>query len=120
MDLKVSIQTPINIRVIRSSTEKVLDPPNGYPATALNISAGGIYFQTAVQLNRGHRVMLDFPTMDGKLPLTAEILRVEPPKNEMEPVFGYGCQFVRTPQRVEASLRSFVFQREKILRQARK
>jgi hypothetical protein len=53
---------------------------------ARNISLGGIYFESEVELNVGQKVTLQLPTLKGMVELNTVVLR--------KVGIGYACEFV--------------------------
>ena len=116
-DVKVSVAAgaEVTIHVARQPGDHIQVVKDGYPATVLNISAGGVYLRTALPLQEGRRLWFDFKGAGETIPLTAQVLRVETrPDRYSRPVVGYGCQFVDMANMYELQLRSFVFQQERM------
>lgn len=78
-----------------------------------NISAGGIYLATSLAARKGDKFSFKFRTADSLIPLTAEILRVEP-RPDLNGI-GYGCRFVHLASQHETQLRAYIFQEERRL-----
>ena len=98
-DVKVPVIVRMMLHVSRQPGDSVYVPPEGWPATVQNISAGGVYLQT------------DLPLV---LRLEARILRVDDlTKRPNQPLYGYGCKFINLSARSENQLRNYVFREEK-------
>lgn len=107
-DIKISLTSKVTVTLERP--DRTLEAP----ATLYNISAGGVYLVTDLELSPGDQVSFYFHDAGGTIPLTAEVLRVETrPDRYSRPVVGYGCQFVDMANMYELQLRSYVFKEEK-------
>lgn len=118
-DVKVPVQINVMIHVSSQPGDTFRVPELGYPATIDNISAGGVYLRTALEMEPGRRVWFSMRQTGEELTLTVQLLRKErvlaqPGRGEM---FGYGCKFVNLLSRQETLLRSYVFQEERRQRQ---
>ena len=114
-DVKVSVAAgaEVTIHVARQPGDHIQVVKDGYPATVLNISAGGVYLRTALPLQEGRRLWFDFKGAGETIPLTAQILRVDDlSPHPAKQIFGYGCHFIDLPARYESQLRSYVFREE--------
>ena len=95
---------------------KLNDAEDGMEAMLRNISAGGVFLVTRLRALPGEYLNFTFQCDGLEIPLTAEILRVEPQKNRRgKPLYGYGCRFIQCPSVYESALRSFVFREERAL-----
>lgn len=84
-------------------------PPEG-AATLRNISAGGAYLLSKMDLKVGDRLFFYFHGAGGTIPLTAEVLRVDARTDRHgRPINGCGCRFVDLAASYESRLRSYVF-----------
>ena len=107
-DIKISLTSKVTVTLERP--DRTLEAP----ATLYNISAGGVYLVTDLELKPGEQLSFYFHDAGGTIPLTAEVLRVETrPDRYSRPVVGYGCQFVDMANMYELQLRSFVFKEER-------
>lgn len=112
-DVKVSVGREVTIHVARQPGDHVQVTKEGYPATVLNISAGGVYLRTTLPLQKGRRLWFDFKEAGEPIPLTAQILRVDDlSPHPAKQVYGYGCHFIDLSTRYESQLRSYVFREE--------
>lgn len=121
-DVKVSVAAgaDVTIHVARQPGDHIQVVKEGYPATVLNISAGGVYLRTALPLQPDRRLWFDFKGAGETIPLTAQILRVDDlSPHPAKQVFGYGCRFVDLPARHESLLRGYVFQEDRRRRSQR-
>lgn len=109
-DMKISLTAPATVSCGGRRASAVLH----------NISAGGVYLTTGLTARPGERLSFEFAAGDAPIPLTAEILRMEPLRDASgQLVFGYGCRFVQLSSQYEAQLRSYVFREERKLYQAK-
>lgn len=116
MDMKVPLTIKIEIAILERGMAGEV-----YPATMLDISAGGVYITCEHELKTGSRFTFTFNETGTELSLIAEVLRVEEKTGRNgEHLFGYGCHFVRLPSQHEAQLRRYVFQRERYRYQGRR
>ena len=107
-DIKISLTSKVTVTLERP--DRTLEAP----ATLYNISAGGVYLVTDLELKPGEQLSFYFHDAGGTIPLTAQVLRVETrPDRYSRPVVGYGCQFVDMANMYELQLRSFVFKEER-------
>ena len=98
-----------DVRVkVKISSEFVLSDGSYVAGTIQNISAGGLYFITARQLNRGDRFIFVHKFKTDLCKVEARVLRVQ----EQYGGYGYGCQFMGLTPQVEADIRSFVYARQ--------
>lgn len=103
-DVKISLTSKVT--VTQETPERTLEAPG----TIYNISAGGIYLVTSLNLKPGDQFFFYFHDAGGTIPLTAEVLRIEIRYDRYSrPVKGYGCRFVDLAPMYELQLRSFVF-----------
>lgn len=113
-DVKVSVGRDVTIHVARQPGDHTQVTKDGYPATVLNISAGGVYLRTALPLQEGRRLWFDFKEAGETIPLTAQILRVDDlSPHPAKKLYGYGCHFVNLSTRHESLLRGYVFQEDR-------
>lgn len=106
----VKISTTVKVTVTLEAPDQTLEAP----ATIYNISAGGIYMVTNLDLQPGNQVFFYFHDAGGTIPLTAEVLRIETrPDRYSRPVKGYGCRFVDLAAMYELQLRGYVFKEAK-------
>ena len=115
-DVKVSVAAgaDVTIHVARQPGDHIQVVKEGYPATVLNISAGGVYLQTDLALTEGRRFWFDFHETGETIRLEARILRVDDlTKRPNQPLYGYGCKFINLSARSENQLRNYVFREEK-------
>lgn len=111
-DIKISLTSKVTVTL--ETPERTLEAP----ATIYNISAGGIYMVTELNLKPGDQVSFYFHDAGGTIPLTAEVLRVEIRYDRYSrPVKGYGCQFVDLAAMYELQLRGYVFKEARRLYQ---
>ena len=107
-DIKVSLSAKVTVTL--EAPDQTLEAP----ATIYNISAGGIYMVTDLDLQPGDQVFFYFHDAGGTIPLTAEVLRIETrPDRYSRPVKGYGCRFVDLAAMYELQLRGYVFKEAK-------
>lgn len=103
-DIKISLTSKVTVTL--ETPERTLEAP----ATIYNISAGGIYMVTELNLKPGDQVSFYFHDAGGTIPLTAEVLRIEIRYDRYSrPVKGYGCRFTDLASMYELQLRSYVF-----------
>lgn len=116
-DVKIPLGMNIMLHAAYQSGDPIEHSVLGVPATIVNISAGGVYLRTALQLTRGRRVWFDFAETGENLTLSAMVLRVENVSannaGSNKPLYGYGCKFVDMLSRHEAALRSYIFQQQR-------
>ena len=103
------VKIPLNVKVMASHQEA----GNSAPGFLRNISASGVYIGTSLPAQKGEHLSFTFPTPEGPVPLTAEILRVE--SQPSLGGFGYGCRFVHLSSQNESKLRAYIFQEERRL-----
>ena len=93
------VKVPVGVRVLLRIPHRPGDapvPPEGWPATVINISAGGVCLRTDFAL---------------------EVLwSADASTRPYQTLYAYGCQFVGLPSRYESQLRGFVFREERRLR----
>lgn len=107
-DIKISLTAKVTITLERP--DRTLEAP----ATLYNISAGGVYLVTDLELKPGDQLFFYFHDAGGTIPLTAEVLRIETRLDRYSrPVVGYGCKFVDMANMYDLQLRSYVFKEEK-------
>lgn len=113
-DVKVPVVVRMMLHVSRQPGDSVYVPPEGWPSTVQNISAGGVYLQTDLALTEGRRFWFDFHETGETIRLEARILRVDDlTKRPNQPLYGYGCKFINLSARSENQLRNYVFREEK-------
>ena len=112
-DVKVSVGEKVMLHTSRQPGDAVQIPSEGVQATVLNISAGGVYLLTNLQVDAGSLLTFHFRIPGSDIPLTAEILRAEEQPPQDPPLWGYGCRFVALSSRHESQLRSYVFKVER-------
>jgi len=120
-DLKVPASAEIEITVQRLASGSANPPPwKPFPATTVNLSAGGVYFVCQYALPADSEV--HFLLKEGPKPieLTAVVLRLDelPPKKRL-PRYGHGCKFVNLKPASESGLRSYIFRCQRDMRQRR-
>lgn len=103
-DCKVKLSVPFNI-----------DHGGGefIPAVAADISAGGIGFFSTHIFREGEKVRFSLILGDKSLDLVAEILYRVESREEDNRELRYGCRFVNLRMGVEASIRQYVYQRQR-------
>lgn len=118
MDLKVPVGLKVMIHVPAHPGDTFYVPEKGYPATAENISAGGVYLRSDLPLQAGRQLWFDLNEIGGNSPtLTAYVLRVDTFESTFgKPTYGYGCYFTKLTSQQESQLRSYVFREERRLR----
>lgn len=95
---------------------KLNDEENETETTLRNISAGGVLLETRLRALPGEYLNFTFQCDGLEIPLTAEVLRVEPQKDKQgKPLFGYGCRFIQLSSVHESALRSYVFRIERMI-----
>lgn len=113
-DVKIELGQNVMLHAAFQPGDPVRAPDIGVPATIVNISAGGVYLQSALPLTTGRRVWFDFQIANEKLTLSAQILRVDSTSiSQNKILYGYGCRFINMLSRHESALRSFIFQEER-------
>lgn len=120
-DMKIPVQINVMIHTSSQPSDPVRVSQLGFPASIINISAGGVYLRTALPLPVGRRVWFTLRQTGEEITLSAEILRME--NASVRPgqvLYGYGCRFVNLLSRHEALLRSYVFQEEREMRQQKR
>lgn len=87
-----------------------------FPATILNISAGGVLLVASLPAKPGELLSFRFPKTNPPIPLTAKVLRVDlrPPQGG-KLTYGFGCKFINLNPQNESLLRSYIFQEERRL-----
>ena len=114
------VKVPVGVRVLLRIPHRPGDapvPPEGWPATIVNISAGGVCLRTDFALEEGRTCSFVFPEAGGDIPLTAKVLwSADASTRPYQTLYAYGCQFVGLPSRYESQLRGFVFREERRLR----
>lgn len=114
-DVKVPVGHKVLLQIPHRPGD-VIVPPEGWPATVMNISAGGVCLRTDFVLEVGRTCSFIFPEAGGNIPLTAKVLWLADASTRPHQVlYAYGCQFVNLPTRYESQLRSFVFREERRL-----
>ena len=117
-DIKVPLSIPVTITVTYMPDPTIARPEGSYPATVGNISAGGVYLRSELEVEPGVHLDFEFDETGEPIFLTAEVLRAEeiPRRRPKEKIsFGYGCRFVDLSACFENRLRSYVFQEERRL-----
>ncbi len=114
-DVKIPLGLNIMLHAAYQRGDPIEPSALGVPATIVNISAGGVYVRTSLQLDKGRRVWFDFAELGEKLTLSAKILRVENASvaSNSRFLYGYGCKFVDMLSRHETALRSYIFQQQR-------
>lgn len=84
-----------------------------FPATILNLSAGGVYLISGLTATVGDQFSFTLPKTTPALLLKAEVLRAELQVMQGRSVHGYGCRFVDLNVGQENLLRRYVFQEER-------
>ena len=117
-DVKIPLGLNIMLHAAYQPGDSIQPSALGVPATIVNISAGGVYLRTSLQLAKGRRVWFDFAEAGDNMTLSAKILRVENASvaNNSKFLYGYGCKFVDMLSRHEATLRSYIFQQQRYQR----
>ena len=117
-DVKIPLGLNIMLHAAYQPGDSIPPSSLGVPATIVNISAGGVYLRTSLQLAKGRRVWFDFAEAGDNMTLSAKILRVENASvsNNSKFLYGYGCKFVDMLSRHEATLRSYIFQQQRYQR----
>lgn len=116
-DVKIPLSSEIGITLEEAAGKDPLPvpPPEG-TASLRNISAGGAYLLSKMDLQVGDRLFFYFHGAGGSIPLTAEILRIDAlTDRHNRPINGYGCRFVDLASSYEARLRGYVFQKARQL-----
>ncbi|MBQ4347968.1 MAG: PilZ domain-containing protein [Firmicutes bacterium] len=105
-DLKVNLKHDVYIQLMgRGGGE--------FHADIVNFSAGGVLLRSKLFAGPGDKLFFSFREAGDNIPMIAEILRVEPPKSNEEPlIYGYGCRFLGLTAQQEEMLRGFVFRQE--------
>ena len=115
-DVKVPVGTRVLLRIPHRPGDAPV-PPEGWPATVINISAGGVCLRTDFVLEVGRPWAVVLPEASGDIPLTAKVLwSADASTRPYKTLYAYGCQFVGLPSRYESQLRGFVFREERRLR----
>ncbi len=120
-DMEISLNEPYIIRHGGTPYIKI---------TIMNLSAGGVYFETPVAFTKHSILSLRLP-LDGKAPLilNTHILRMDTPQDRSlhnphikddDGLFGYGCKFEKIPSSSESSIRSFAFKQQMRFRESAK
>lgn len=114
-DVKIPLGINIMLHAVYQTGDHIADSVMGVPTTIVDISAGGVYLRTPLQLAKGRRVWFDFAEAGENMTLSAQILRVEsvPATNGSSQLYGYGCKFVDMLSRHETALRSYIFQQQR-------
>lgn len=118
-DVKVPLGENILLHVVYQPGDVGKIPEGGSPATIENISAGGVYLKTPLQLEKGRRVWFEYRIDGETLTLSCVILRAESGKtNNGRVIYGYGCKFLDLLSKHENMLRSYIFQLQRKQRAA--
>ena len=104
-DIKIPLTAKVSLSHLSSGNEA--------PATVCNISASGVYLGTSLAAYKGDKLSFTFPAGNVRIPLTAEVLRVES-RPDLGGI-GYGCRFVHLAAQHENQLRAYIFQEERRL-----
>ena len=115
-DLKIRQIIPISIQAVNSKTgEKI-----SVDATIQDLSAGGIFFISEMLFEVGEKFSFLFRRSAEPLRLECEVLRRQPYTGRGNYVpgtmMGYGCRFINMTDHKEASIRSYVFKEDLIVR----
>lgn len=114
-DVKVPVGRKALLRIPHRPGDPLV-PPEGWSATIVNISAGGVCLRTDFPLEVGRTCSFIFSGMEEDIPLTAKVLwMADASTRPHQTLYAYGCQFVGLPSRYESQLRSFVFREERRL-----
>lgn len=119
-DVKVPLGENVLLHAVFQPGDVGKIPEGGFPATIVNISAGGVYLRAQTLLEKGRRVWFDYRVSNENLTLSAQVLRVENAtlnQNQNQVLYGYGCRFINMLSRHESILRSFIFQLQRQQRQ---
>lgn len=119
-DVKIPLGENVLLHAVFQPGDVGKIPEGGFPATIVNISAGGVYLRTSVLLEKGRRVWFDYRINNENLTLSAQILRAENGalnQNQNQILYGYGCKFINMLSRHESMLRSYIFQLQRQQRQ---
>lgn len=107
-DIKIPVSTPVTVTFEGDSGTVEA------PGTLRDLSAGGIYLETPLELKPGDQLFFYYYEAGGTLPLTVEVLRAEMrPDRYSRPVQGYGCRFVDLASVYELRLRGYIFKNSK-------
>ena len=118
-DVKVPLGENILLHVVFQPGDVGKIPEGGSPAVIENISAGGVYLKTPLLLEKGRRVWFEYRIGNETLTLSCLILRVENGKMINGRIqYGYGCKFLDLLSKHENMLRSYIFQLQKMQRDA--
>ncbi len=98
---------------LRVRTEKEIrflsDNGEEFTGTVENISGGGLYLTTKIELNVDDQFSFRYCFLKKEQEVSAVVLRKEElPRRR----FGYGCQFVHIPNSTEKEIRQFVFKQQ--------
>lgn len=105
-DCKVKIEVPFNV--------ELQGEENPIPAVAADISAGGIGFFSFHRFQKGEVIRFSLTLGERRLNLKAEILySVEDAAGAEDAAVRYGCRFVEQRMGAEASIRQYVYQRQR-------
>lgn len=125
MQRRNDIKVPVNIPVTLSAKVRG-QSLSDVAATIWNISAGGIFFTSHQEFQKGDTVDFHFFHPDlPSLTLHVEILRIQEHHQlhkiigshvKDSELIGYGCRFVHLPARAESQIRNYVFRQDLIHR----
>lgn len=105
-DYKVRIKVPFEIMI------KDNDEGGGMvPATAVDISAGGIGFCSTYPFSINERITFTLK-LEHRMLLQAEILHKDPANAEPGEEARYGCRFIGLKRGVEGALRQYAYRRQ--------
>lgn len=93
---------------VQISSEFALEDGSHVAGTIRNISAGGLYFVTSMELRPGTRLAFSYRFKTDLCQVRAKVLRMQ----ELQGGYGYGCQFIGLSPNVEADIRNFVYLRQ--------
>ena len=118
-DLKLPLEMNLELSSVLIPPGAERPPASKIPAVTRNISAGGIYFVCDYALPVGALMKFQFLEARKPLWLTIKILRQDVIEEHKKTIYGYGCEFNGLKGHAEAELRSFIFRRERQVRQSR-